>query len=595
MRVDVLGCGCPYVICIRIVSIGLLSVALCSCDRTHQPDRSRDTSAAEPLTRAAKAEGDTDTDTDTDTNQSLNLVDITTASGIGFVHSYDGRSERIIVEEIASGMATIDYDNDGLIDAFFLNGSSIPRDENIQPSNALFRNQGDMRFSEVTIASHTSDREMSLGVAVADFDNDGFGDLYINNYGNDGPNQLLRNNGDGTFSDVTAPAGVRCGQHTGAGVCFLDADRDGDLDLYVANYVDSPVEKNVKRTTEGFPSYPGPLEFERRADIFFRNLGDGRFSDASVEFGISEIATPSMGIVAADYDDDGDTDVFVANDVERNVLLNNDGNGKFTDVGILSGVAFSHDGRRNGNMGVDCADYNGDGALDFFVTTFSNEMPVLYKNDGAGYFTDVTNESGAGSTTLPHANWGASFFDVENDGDRDLLIANGHTDPNVALWAYTTSWKVANSLFLNDGSGRFEDVSIRSGSGLKPVECSRGLVTDDFDNDGDVDAIVLNALAAPTVMRNDSQPRFNWLQIELRGKSTCRDASGTKVIVEVAGKRLVDEVHNGRGYQSSYGQRLYFGLGDAKVVSKVSVRWLGGSMQTVVDVRANQLLTILEE
>lgn len=524
-------------------------------------------------------------------SSSITLVDVTEQSQISFVHSYDGHNQRYIVEEIGSGIGTLDFDSDGLMDVYFLNGASIPVESGPKTSNALYRNLGSMTFVEATLASHTEDVLFSMGVAVADYDSDGFSDIFVTNFG---PNCLLRNNGDGTFEDVSLSAGVGGGDQSGAGACFLDADRDGHVDLFVGNYVQSPVEKNIKRTTEGFPSYPGPLDFMTDPDFLYHNNGDGSFSDHSAVSGISEHSSTSMGCIAVDFDDDGDTDIFVANDVDRNFLFENDGTGKFVEVGIQRGVAFSGDGKRNGNMGIDCADFNGDGALDFFTTTFSNELPVLYKNDGFGNFSDVTIEFGAGVNLLPHANWGTAFIDVENDGDQDLVIANGHTDPNVSSWAYTTAWKVANTMLLNGGDGHFKDISKTCGSGFAPIENSRGVATEDFDMDGDVDIIILNALARPTVIRNDSHPMQHWLQLDLKGKLSSRDGTGTRVTVEVAGKKIVKEVHSGRGYQSSFGQRLHFGLGDAKSASILNIRWPSGESQVLVDVAGDQILTVVQ-
>ena len=521
----------------------------------------------------------------------ISLVDVTAQSQISFVHYYDGHDQRYIVESVGSGIATLDFDSDGFVDAYFLNGASIPIESGPNTSNALFRNLGHMKFADVTRASHSEDVIFSLGVAVADYDSDGFSDIFVTNFG---PNCLLRNNGDGTFEGVSMVAGVGGGDQLGAGTCFLDADRDGHLDLFVGNYVQSPVEKNIKRTTEGFPSYPGPLDFKTDSDLLFHNNGDGSFSDCSAISGISEHSSTTMGCIATDFDDDGDTDIFVANDVDRNFLFENDGAGKFVEVGIQRGLAFSGDGVRNGNMGIDCADFDGDGNLDFFTTTFSNELPVLYKNDGFGNFVDATIEFGAGVSLLPHANWGTAFFDVENDGDQDLVIANGHTDPNVSSWAYTTAWKVANTMLINSGDGHFKDISKTCGSGFEPVENSRGVATEDFDADGDVDIIFLNALARPTVIRNDSKPMHHWLQLDLKGKSTSRDGTGSRVTVEVAGKKIVKEVYSGRGYQSSFGQRLHLGLGDAKNASKLHIRWPNGDNQILIDVASEQILTIVQ-
>ena len=245
-------------------------------------------------------------------------------------------------------------------------------------------------------------------------------------------------------------------------------------------------------------------------------------------------------------------------------------------------------------MGIDCADVDGDGLFDLFTTTFSNELPVLYKNLGDGYFSDETIEQHAGVQLLPHANWGVCFLDIDNDRDPDLFIANGHTDPNVNRWAYTTDWKVANTLMLNDGTGRFQDISNESGSGLLPVESSRGVAAEDFDLDGDMDLIVLNALARPTLMRNDSAPMGGWLQLDLRGRTTSRDGTGARVTLTIGGARISKEVHSGRGYQSSFGQRLHFGLGDVLSINEVEVSWPDGSKQLLSDVDANQSLTIVQ-
>ncbi len=518
------------------------------------------------------------------------LTDYSAESQLDFQHHYDGHGEKYIIEALGSGIATIDYDGDGMLDIYFLNGASIGDNTAMSFPNAMYRNLGNFQFANRTDFTGTDDRNFSTGVAVADYDNDGFSDIFVNNLG---PDRLYRNNGDGTFSDLTATANVSR-MELGAGVCFLDADRDGLLDLYVANYVKSPIEKNVKRTTDGNARYPGPLDFEPERDFFFHNEGDGTFTDVSSASGISELSTTSMGTIALDYDNDGDSDIVVVNDLDRNLLWENDGTGKFTEVGIQRGIAFSFDGRRNGNMGVESADYDNNGSLDLYTTTFSNELPVLYRNDGAGNFSDVTLATGAGGRMKPHANWGASFLDVENDGDQDLFIANGHVDPNVHLWAFNTSWKVANT-FLLQVAGKFKDISTSAGSGLLPVESSRGNIADDLDNDGDIDLVVLNSLTTPTTIKNDTVSPNNWLEIRLVGRSACRDATGSRVQIVLDDKVLTDEVHSGRGYQSSYGQRLSFGLGKATVVPKIKIRWSDGNAEELTSMSVNQLLTIIQK
>lgn len=518
----------------------------------------------------------------------IQLTDVTSQSGISFVHHYNGAGNMYIVEPVASGLATLDFDCDGLQDLYFLNGGDIPPGADGAKPNELYRNVGHLKFQHASHACSMLEHGFSIGVVTGDYDNDGFVDIFVNNFGK---NQLLRNNGDGTFQDTTDVAGVGAGNQLGAGACLLDADGDGLLDLYVGNYVRSPVAQNVKRTTEGFPSYPGPLDFAGDSDLFYRNNGDGGFSDLSVASGIAELATTSMGVISTDYDSDGDPDIIVVNDVERNLLLENDGQGRFEDVGVLRGIAYSYDAQRNGNMGVDCGDFDNDGSLDLFTTTFSNDLPVLYQQDGQGSFADVTLASGAGEDLVPHANWGTAFLDVDNDGWKDLFIANGHTDPNVDKWAFNTAWKVRNAFFRNLKGRRFQNLSGECGSGLQVKESSRGVVAEDFDGDGDIDLVVLNALAAPTVLKNETEAG-HWLKLSLVGITDARDGTGARVQVTLGEQVLVAEVHSGRSYQSSYGKTLHFGLGQHTQVDSIKVRWLHGQTTTLQNLPANQHLII---
>lgn len=570
----------------------LMLLAACSflgCDRSSKPGLETAPKQAESSTESSSTSSTTTTSGSRDS--SIQFVDVTQSSGVQFVHFYDGGGKMYIVEPIASGMASLDFDLDGLQDLYFLSGGKIPPGPDGADANALYRNVGTMRFEDVSQNSLDGPPGFSTGVVSGDFNHDGFPDLFVNNFGR---NQLLQNNGDGTFTDVTDVAGVAGGNELGAGTCFLDADGDGFLDLYVGNYVKSPVIENVQRTTEGFPSYPGPLDFKGEVDRYYRNLGNGQFEDQSDASGISRLATTSMGIISTDYDSDGDPDVIVVNDVDRNLLLENDGTGVFEDVGITRGIAYSFDAQRNGNMGIDCADFNLDGSLDLFTTTFSNDLPVLYKQDGHGSFNDVTQAVGAGTNLVPHANWGTAFLDVDHDGYKDLFVANGHTDPNVNKWAFNTSWKVPNSLFRNRDGRRFQDISQSSGTGLAVNESSRGAVVEDFDNDGDLDLVVLNALAPPTIMENRSQTQ-NWLKITLVGTKSSRDGTGARVKLTVGDRVLVDEVHSGRGYQSSYGLTLHFGLGDQVKVDAIEVSWPNNQASILEDLAANQHLVIVQD
>jgi enediyne biosynthesis protein E4 len=522
----------------------------------------------------------------------ITLTDYTQQSGIDFVHQYYLGGDRYIIETVGGSIASFDFDLDGWIDVYFLNGSPLPFDPKDVSPNCLYRNRGEFRFQNVTAFAHCGAEEFGMGVVAADYNNDGFPDLFVNNFG---ANRLYRNNGDGTFDDVASAAGVSVSDRMGAGTTFFDANRDGNLDLYVANYVKSPIELNVKRTTDGTPSYPGPSDFHGENDVFFLSLGDGTFADRTDAAGMGGVALTSMGVVAADFDDDGDDDLVVVVDVDRNLFFKNDGTGVFEEIGVRSGIAFSKDGRRNGNMGVDIGDYNQDGHLDIYTTTFSNELPVLYRNDGLANFEDVTQAAGAGKGLFPHSNWGLAFFDIENDRDKDLFVANGHTDPQVGSWSYTTSWKVANTVFANDGKGHFENVSTLCGSGLIPVESSRGLVAEDFDNDGDQDLIISNSLAKPTVIRNDSLSRGHWLQVELIGLTNARDGVGARVTVKTESGSLVDQVVSGRGFQCSFGNRMHFGLGSDSKVDEITIRWTDGSIQRIEPTGVDAILKIQQQ
>jgi hypothetical protein len=522
----------------------------------------------------------------------IRLTDVTRETGITFRHTDGSSGRRYIMESMSAGVALFDYDGDGLIDVYFLNGAPLRGTKvDVPPRNALYRNEGGWKFTDVTDEAGVGDAGYGLGVAAADYDNDGDQDLYVNNFG---PNVLYCNNGDGTFDDVTQQAGVANGNKVGAGVCFLDADGDGDLDLYVSNYVRFTYEDHVPHTFMGLPSYPSPLTYAPQPDNLFRNNGDGTFSDVSAESGIEGHAGTGMGIVCADYDDDGDTDVFVNNDVKANFLFQNDGTGSFEEIGLLSGVAYDAAGSPQGSMGVDCGDFDNDGRLDFYVTSYSHELATLYHNLGGGFFEDASRLTGAGSATFPHVTWGTGFVDFDNDGDRDLFVACGDLDDNVERRDDTAAYLAPNIVLMNTGDGKFVDVSQQAGDGLVPKLPSRGAAFDDLDNDGDVDAVVLNSRREPTILRNDSTGPNHWLQIRLQGSKTNRDGVGARVTVVAGDLTQIDEVHSGRGYQSHHGMRLHFGLGPHDRINRIDVRWIGGGVDVKKDVAADQLLTISE-
>ena len=528
------------------------------------------------------------------TNAEIRLTDITAQTEISFRHTAGGSGKQYIVEYITGGIALFDYDGDGDSDIYFLSGAPLRgTTSRSTPTNALYRNDGKWKFTDVTLTAKVGDPSHSLGVAVGDYDNDGHPDLYVNNFG---PNRLYRNTGDGTFEDVTNAAGVANGNRVGAGACFLDYDADGDLDLFVANYVKFAYEKHVSRTRQGYRTFASPRDYEPDADTLFRNNGDGSFTDVSVASGIAEKAGPGMGTVCADFDNDGDTDIFVANDVFANFLYRNDGKGGFRESGLFGGFAYDQRGTVHGSMGVDCGDFDNDGQLDFHVTSYQDELATLYRNGRNHVLVDVTTATGIGLGTRRPVTWGNAFIDFDNDGDLDVFIATGHLGPNVEEYDGKATFRSANRLMENIGGGKFKDVSSDAGTGLKVLESSRGAAFDDLDGDGDIDGVVLNTDAGPTLLRNDSPSTNHWIGWQLQGKVANRRGIGTQVQIEFNGEIRTQEIHSGRGYQSHYGRYLHFGLGDANTVDRVSLRWVGGKTQSVTRAwTAGGIHTIVEE
>lgn len=523
---------------------------------------------------------------------SINLSDVTKETRIKFKHTDGGSGRYYIMETVSAGLALFDYDNDGDVDIYFLNGAPLKEaNSRVLPKNALYRNDGNWKFTDVTEQAGLGDTGYGLGVAVADYDNDGDRDVYLNNYG---PNVLYQNNGDGTFTDITERAGVGNEFQVGAGACFLDMDKDGDLDLYVSSYLEFSYDVHVTKKQQGVPVYANPRHYRPVHDNLYRNNGDNTFSDVSRESGIAAHAGWGMGTVCGDYDNDGDTDIFVANDVAENFLFMNDGWGKFEEVALTSGFAYDLSGHSQGSMGVDCGDYDNDGLFDFYMTSYEQQFAALYKNLGDGLFEEVNLITGAGAGTRPHVTWGNSFVDFDNDGDRDIFVACGHLQVNVGLYDDTKNYLARNILLMNTGKGKFINISDKAGDGMKVKLSSRGAGFDDLDNDGDIDVVVLNSRREPTIIRNDSPSKGNWIQVCLRGTKSNRDGVGAQVRVVAGDLTLLDEVHSGRGYQSHYGMRLHFGLGNREKVDRIEVRWISGGVDVFKDIKVNRLVTLTE-
>ncbi|MHC4742046.1 MAG: CRTAC1 family protein [Planctomycetota bacterium] len=520
------------------------------------------------------------------------LHDVTKEAGITFVHTDGSTGQFYIMETVSAGLALFDYDGDSDTDIYFLNGAVLGETKvEKKARNALYRNDGNWKFTDVTKQAGVGDTGFGLGVTVADYDNDGDLDMYVNNYG---PNLMYRNNGDGTFTDVTAQAGVACGNKVGATAHFLDMDKDGDLDLFVANYVDFTYDKHKIDSISGVSRYAGPMDYPPTTNNLYRNNGDGTFTDVSLESGIAEHKGWGMGGICADYDNDGDTDIRILNDVYADFLFQNDGTGKFQEVALMTGMAYNIHGDQLGSMGVDCVDYDNDGWLDFFQTSYNKEMAVLYRNIEGRMFEDISIAAGIASVTVVPVTWGTGFVDFDNDGDHDIFVACGHLEDTVELYNNSETYFQRNILLMNTGEGKFENVSKTAGDGMKVRLSSRGAGFDDMDGDGDIDVVILNSRREPTILRNDSKNTNHWIQIRLRGVKTNRDGVGARVKV-VSGKLAqIAEVHSGRSYQSHYGMRLHFGLGNKKQVDRIEVRWIGGGVDVVENVAANQRLIITE-
>ena len=520
----------------------------------------------------------------------VRFTDITAELGVEFRHVNGESGQKYFIEPIGSGVVLFDFDNDADLDLYLINGSDLSkRISPVAPINRLYRNDGDT-FTDVTMQAAVGDTGYGLGGCVGDYNNDGFTDLYVTNYG---PNVLYRNNGDGTFTDVRESTGT-AGNQFSSGCAFVDVDADGYLDLYVVNYVQFDFETNPECTRQGIRTYCTPEALQGAADILYRNNGDGTFTDITADAGISGADGKGLGVVCGDVDNDGDIDIFVANDTTPNFLYLNDSNAaiKMTEDALFAGVALSEEGRAYSGMGANLGDFDNDGYLDIVITNFQDQTNSLYQNAQNGFFNEVSFAKGIGERSLRYLAWGVDFADINNDGWLDLFVANGHLDDNIAEIDPIGTYAQPNQLFLNNGGVRFE-VSIDAAIAIPKV--SRGTAFGDIDNDGDIDIVVSNLKDAPTVLRNDSDNASQWLQVKLIGTHCNRDAIGARVTIVSGDSTQIREVKSGSGYLSQNDLRLHFGLGNATRVDTVTVRWLCGKVQTLQDVETNRVLVISEE
>ena len=529
---------------------------------------------------------------------SARFTDIAREAGLIHPSIYGGVDrKRYILEVVGCGAAFIDYDNDGWMDLFVLGGTRLD-EAPPGPSNRLYRNNRDGTFIDVTEKAGLRFTGWASAVTVADYNNDGFDDIYVTCYGHD---ILYRNNGDGTFTDVTRTAGLW--QDTvryGAGCTWVDYDRDGHLDLFVATYLDTTLAElpkpgaNPDCNWKGVPVNCGPRGLPTGYCRLFRNNGDGTFSDASAKSGI---ATASRGgypmtATAGDFDNDGWPDIYVACDSKPSFLFMNNRDGTFREEGLPRGAALSEDGMEQAGMGVGIGDANLDGSLDIFKTHFADDTHVLYLNDGKGNFDDVTARSGLGVETR-YVGWGAGIADLDNDGLPDLFVVTGGVYPEVERSLPAYAFKTPRLIFRNLGDGKFEELIEEAGPGIAAPHSSRGCAFGDFDNDGDVDVLVVNLNEPPSLLRNDISGGGHWLKVRLIGVKSNRSAIGARVLVRYGGRRQVQELAAQSSFYSVNDPRLHFGLGDA-ATADLAIRWPNGAAEAIPNVAANQLVTIRE-
>jgi hypothetical protein len=532
----------------------------------------------------------------------VQFTDITHSVGIDFTHDNSATSNKYLVETMGGGVALLDSDNDGRLDIFFTNGAKIddPMADGKLPDksdrrfwNRLYRQNEDGTFTDVTERAGLTgmpQNQYGMGVAVGDYDNDGFGDLYVTNYGG---NTLYNNRGDGTFTDVTKSAGVGAGGWS-ASAGFFDADNDGKLDLFVTRYVEWTFQNNrhCGEKKPGYRAYCHPDNFAGVTNILYHNNGNGTFTDASARAGIANPNGKGLGVAFADYDHDGFVDMYVANDSVQSFLYHNNGNGTFTDVGLLAGVGFNEDGKTFAGMGVDFADYDNDGHPDIVVTDLSNERYRLFRQDGDGTFRDLTNMSGVGGATLPFSGWGTRFFDYDNDGWKDIFVAQGHVMDTIETTAPNLKY-LQPPLLLRNESGRF--VRVVPGEMFRKDWAGRGAAFGDLDNDGDIDVVVSNVGQKAFVARNDGGNRRNWLGIRTVGKTSNRDGIGCRVkVVSASGLTQYFTITTAVGYLSASDKRLLVGLGGDSTAKLVEIRWPSGVVQKFDNVKSGQTLAATE-
>ena len=532
-------------------------------------------------------------------------VDITRAAGLDKFHHRAGSPEkRTILETPGSGVALLDYDNDGWLDIYLVNGSTEAalRGKEPAPRAVLLHNNHDGTFTDVTDKAGVANERWGFGVAVGDFDNDGWPDIYVTNFGK---NRLYHNNRNGTFTDVAEKAGVTIGTWS-TGASWGDYDHDGYLDLFVPGYVKYDINNPPLSGKGGLPPgfcqfrgvevMCGPRGLAGEVDHLFHNNGDGTFTDVSAKAGVADSrGYYGFSSVFVDIDNDGWVDLAVANDSVPKYLYRNKHNGTFEDISYLSGFALNDDGREQASMGIAVGDYNRDGRIDFFITNFSDDYDTLYRNEGEASFTDVSFHAGIADLTIPFLGWGAGFLDYDNDGLLDIFVANGHVYPQVDKMDWGTTFAQRPLLLRNLDGDKFQEVPAAPGSGLAVIVPARGAAFGDLFNDGHIDVVLNNMDTAPTLLRNVVKNTNHWVTFRLvGGPKSPRDAVGTKVYVTAGGARQRGDVISGGSFESSSDQRLHFGLGAATKVDKVEIQWPSGVNEEITIPACDRIYTVVE-
>jgi enediyne biosynthesis protein E4 len=528
----------------------------------------------------------------------VTFTDVAKTAGIDFINA-SSSEKKYIVESMAGGVAMFDFDNDGRLDIYLVNSYSVEAAlaKKPHPPAALYRNLGNGKFENVAAKAGVADPGWAMGVSVADYDNDGDDDLYVAGVG---PDKLYRNRGDGTFEDATAKAGVSDPRFS-TGSAWGDYDLDGDLDLFVTNYVDFRLEdlpqfgKGALCQYRAIPVQCGPRGLPGAGDALYRNNGDGTFTDVSKQAKVDDAkGYYGLGVMWTDFDGDGWPDVFVANDATPNYAYRNNHDGTFTEMGFMLGVAVNENGVEQASMGVSIGDYDRDGRLDLIVTNFADDYNTIYHRDADGMFTDVSRATKTADVSLPYVGWGVRFFDYDNDGWLDLMVVNGHVYPQVEGAFPGGMYGQRKLLYRNLRNGTFAEIGPPIPA-MAARRVSRGAAFGDYDEDGDVDVIVNELDGAPMLLRNDGGSKAgHWISLKLQGTKSNRNAVGARVELKAGGLTQIDEVHAGDSYISHSDWRLHFGLGAATMVDEITVRWPGGAVEKLTNVKANQVLKIVE-